>query len=145
MGRIFFSMLLVGSAFTFAHADNAADAAKSIEGEYAMTTLTKGGKEAPKEVVESFEKVTIKDGTITLMLKDESKTAKIIVDGSKKPATIDLIPSDGPEVGKTMAGIYKLEKDQLTLVFTGPDKPRPEDFAAGGSDEMKVVLTRKVK
>src|SRR5262245_22538667 len=43
--------------------------------------------------------------------KKESKEATYAIDPTQKPATIDIVPGEGPDKGKTVAGIYVIDKD----------------------------------
>lgn len=105
-------------------------ALKELEGTYKVTMLEKGGKEAPKELVDSL-KVTIKGDEFLIKVRDEEKKAKFKVDGSKTPSTIDIIPSEGEEKGKTFPGIFKIEKGEVTLAFTEKGD-RPKEFKSEG-------------
>ena len=113
-------------------------AQKELEGTYVATTLEKNGKPAPKELTDSM-KIVIKGEDLTIKIGEDEKRAKIKVDGSKTPRTIDVSPSDGPEKGKTFPGIYKIEKGEVTLVFTEKGD-RPKEFK---SDGEAVLLKMK--
>lgn len=111
---------------------------KELAGSYKAVSLEKNGTPAPREITEKFT-VTIKDDVMTVDIGEgKVKTAKIKADGSKKPAHIDISPDDGPEKGKTFPGIYKLEKDELTLVFTEKADARPKDFTSDGTTMLKL-------
>jgi uncharacterized protein (TIGR03067 family) len=66
------------------------------------------------------------------------------VDVSKKPKTIDLVFTDGPEKGKTSLGIYELEGDtcKLCIALTGKDRPK-EFVSKPGSGHVLEVLRRE--
>jgi uncharacterized protein (TIGR03067 family) len=114
-------------------------ALKELEGTYKVTALEKGGKPAPKELTDSL-KVTIKGGEFMFKIGDDEKKAKIMVNSSKKPNTIDITPSDGPEKGKTFPGIFKMDKGEVTLVFTEKGD-RPKEFKSEG--ETMLVKMKK--
>jgi uncharacterized protein (TIGR03067 family) len=103
---------------------------KELEGSYKLTMLEKGGKPAPKDLTDSLT-ITIKGDTFNIKFGDEEKKAKIKVDESKTPATIDISPSDGPEKGMTFLGIVKSEKGEVTIAFTEKGD-RPKDFKSEG-------------
>ncbi len=131
-----FAILVLALAGT-ASADE--KALKELEGTYKITTAEKGGKAAPKELIDTAS-VTIKGDELTISFGvDDKKTAKIKVGGDAKLATIDLSPSEGAEKGKTFPGIYKLEKGELTLVFT-EKTDRPKEFK---SDDDVILLKLK--
>ncbi len=103
------------------------NALKEIEGTYKVLALEKSGKAGPKELADSLT-VTIKGDEMVIAIAGEGeKKAKIKVDGTKTPKSIDITPSEGPEKGKTFPGIYKSEKGEFTLVFTEKGD-RPKDF-----------------
>lgn len=116
-------------------------ALKELEGTYTVAALEKGGKPAPKELVDDL-KVTIKGDELVIKIGAEEKKAKIKADAGKTPATIDITPADGPEKGKTFPGIYKVEKGEVTLVFVEGDKAeRPKELKSEG----EVMLMRLKK
>ena len=83
-----------------------------------------------------------------MKIAGETKTATIKVDAKAKPATIDISPDEGPEKGKTMKGIWKLEKDKLTIAVTedkGGESKRPENFDGKGADDILLELTKDEK
>lgn len=71
---------------------------------------------------------------------------KYRVDPAKTPKEIDLTPNVGPAAGKTLKGIYKIEKDTLTICYVGgkvedPEKKeRPTEFDTKKRDDV-VILT----
>lgn len=116
-------------------------ALKELEGTYTVTALEKGGIAGPKELVETL-KITFKGEDMTIKIADDEKKAKVKADASKTPNTIDITPSDGPEKGKTFPGIYKLEKGELTLVFTEKGD-RPKEFKSEG--EVMLIKLKKAE
>lgn len=119
-------------------------ALKELAGTYRVVSAEKAGTPAPKDVEKV--KLTFKDDELTISMGGgQEKKAKITVDATKKPAHIDISPDDGPEKGKTFPGLYKLEKDDLTLVFTqGAD--RPKDFTSeGGAMLLKLKKEKDEK
>jgi uncharacterized protein (TIGR03067 family) len=105
-------------------------ALKELEGTYKVTYMEKVGKVAPKELADSL-KVTFKGEEMVVKLGEDEKKARIKVDTTKTPNTIDVSPSEGPDKGKTFPGIYKFEKGELTLVFTEKGD-RPKEFKVEG-------------
>jgi uncharacterized protein (TIGR03067 family) len=117
-------------------------ALKEIEGTYKVTFVEKVGKVAPKELTESL-KVTIKGEELVIAVGDDEKKAKIKVDASKTPNTIDVTPTEGPEKGKTFPGIYKFEKGELTIAFTEKGD-RPKEFKVEG-EAVLMKMKREEK
>jgi uncharacterized protein (TIGR03067 family) len=68
------------------------------------------------------------------------------VDPSKKPKTIDVTITDGPEKGKTYLGIYELEGDTYKVCTDPEGKSRPREFSVKpGSGHVLEVLKREKK
>jgi len=112
---------------------------KALQGTWQLIKAVKEGKNTDKEVkavtmVIEKDSLTIKDGK-----RDERVTIK--VDPKKKPHEIDL------EVGKgksrIVKGIYKLEKDQLSIRFGEPGKDRPTSFDGKGDGGLLVFRRKK--
>jgi uncharacterized protein (TIGR03067 family) len=122
-------------------------ALKELEGTYKVTFMEKVGRISEKETNESL-KITIKGDELTVVITEKDgekkeKKAKIKVETAKTPNTIDIVPSDGPEKGKTFPGIYKIEKGEVTVVFTEKGD-RPKDFKVEG-DAVLIRLKKDEK
>jgi uncharacterized protein (TIGR03067 family) len=139
----------------FAGAAGADDAAarkmlRDLEGSYTPVTMTKGGELAPDELKKSAS-FHIKGDTFTVRFtaggKEENKSATIVLDPDQKPTAIDMTPKDGPDAGKPMLGIIKVEKGTVTLCWTDEtDKPqRPKDFSSTKENGNLLVVMKKAK
>ena len=115
-------------------------ALKALEGTYKVTVAEQSGKAAEKAITDVMT-VTIASDQFTVSAgPDDKKAAKITVMPAAKVSTIDLSPADGPEKGKTFAGIYrKVENGELTLVFREGGN-RPTEFK---SDDGATLLRLK--
>lgn len=111
---------------------------KELEGTYKVVAMTKDGKDAPDEFRDTVT-VKIAGDEMTFTIKDKAYPAKVKVDPKKKPAEIDISPTDGPEKGKTFPGIYKTEKGELVMAFVEKGD-RPTEFKGDG-----VVLLVRLK
>ncbi|HEY1187115.1 MAG TPA: TIGR03067 domain-containing protein [Gemmata sp.] len=122
---------------------------KALEGTYKITVAEKGGKAAPKELTDTAT-VTIKGDELVIAFgPDDKKVAKIKFGGDAKLATIDLSPTDGEKKGQTFPGIYKAEKNEVTLLFTEKgDRPKlfpTDDGYKGDDDTILLKLKRSEK
>lgn len=115
-------------------------ALKELAGSYKCVGLVKNGKESPADVRDGVS-VKIAGDELTVTVMGNAFPAKIKIDPDKKPATIDIMPSDGAEKGKTFPGIYKLEKGELTLVFAEKGD-RPTEFKGEG-DVLLMTLKKE--
>lgn len=111
----------------------------ALAGSYKAVSVTHHGKALPADVLAGFAAKVEKD-EITITVKGKDFPAKLKLDATKAPAHLDLAPQDGPEKGRTLPGIVRLEKGELVLAYT-ETADRPADFA-GGPDVVVVRLKR---
>jgi uncharacterized protein (TIGR03067 family) len=73
---------------------------------------------------------------------------KYKLDAAAQPKAIDLIPEEGPARGKTLRGIYSLERNELKICYVSPNtpepqkKPRPGEFAARKDSGYVLLVFR---
>jgi uncharacterized protein (TIGR03067 family) len=122
-------------------------ALKNLAGEYLILGIeTKdvklGEDDLAKLAKEDKRKVIIKDDQFTTRFADaEEDPATIKIDSSKNPPHIDFTYTrDGKK--KIDYGIYKVEKDILTIcaIEKGEPKSRPKEFKVDGN---MIILTLK--
>ena len=68
-----------------------------------------------------------------------------MIDPGKKPRTIDLVPADGKDKGKTFPGIYSFDGKQLKLCFREVGKDRPADFATQADSGLVLFVLERAK
>lgn len=130
--------MAVGAVSAAAQDTPALKAAKALNGNYTVKEVNFDGQPGPVEVVQAITGVEIKDGVITVQSAKKDDPAKFVVDATQTPATIDITPKVGD---KPKPGLYKVEKGELTIVFS--DKGvRPIDFSTG-EGVRKLVLVKK--
>ena len=112
---------------------------KELEGTYKIIHAEKDGKAAEKALIDTVT-VTIKgDEFVMSFSADDKKVSKIKVTPDAKTPTIELVPQDGLDKGKTFPGIYKLDKTELTLAFSEKGE-RPKELK---SDNDAILLRLK--
>jgi uncharacterized protein (TIGR03067 family) len=125
-------------------------ALKDLAGEYLIIGIEAKGVKFGEEELAKFakgddRKVTIKDDKIIARLGGKEDPATIKLDASKTPGHIDLTSTKD---GKTEVnyGIYKVEKDVLTICAAekGEPKDRPKEFKAEGT-VIILILKKQAK
>lgn len=104
------------------------------QGKWSIQAATENGRKVPDEQVQpiTFE---FEGDRITFSIVDKSRSGSFKVDPSKTPKQFDMEMDR-----KTALGIYKIEKDLLTLCF---GEKRPTKFEAeAGSGSILIVLKR---
>jgi uncharacterized protein (TIGR03067 family) len=71
--------------------------------------------------------------------------AKITIDPSKKPKTIDYEMTEGFTKGKKQLGIYELDEETFKSCFGRPGTERPVDFSSNPGDGRTVSVWRRDK
>jgi uncharacterized protein (TIGR03067 family) len=108
----------------------------ALQGEWKLVAYSGGGKEAPEKEIATGKLVVTGDKMTFTFLDFETPATFTLYPGAIPPA-INL----KTEAGRTK-GIYKLEKDRLTI-SVGVSVERPEDFTA--AEGINVMVLEKVK
>jgi uncharacterized protein (TIGR03067 family) len=123
---------------------------KDIEGKYTAVSMVKAGEPGPKTLIDSVS-FTIKGDSFIVTFKtdgkEDSKEATVVIVADKDPINIDLTPKDGPEAGKPMLGIMKIEKDTVKLCWCDSNvrTERPTKFESTKENGNFLVEIKKSK
>jgi uncharacterized protein (TIGR03067 family) len=120
-----------------AHTAQDKDGKEALNGTWSAESLTVGGKPIPE--VKKVMQLTFADGKVVLSVLGKTKPGTITFDASKTPKQFEMkIEGERPN-----SGIYRLEKDTLTLCFTEGSAPRPAEFKSeAGTRHILLVLKR---
>ena len=99
-----------------------------LQGEWRMTVGIIGGRNEPADKVAS-SKLVVKGKSLFLTERnrDKPEEARITLDPTRMPATIDIMPNGEANQDIRVEGILKIEGDKMTMCFThggGPGRPR---------------------
>lgn len=136
-------LALLGAASLRAQ-EAARSALEEQQGVWVAERFVRDGKETPAEIVRSITRTVEKDHVVWKRDGKNFAGTTIVLDSSKMPATIDVLPDGGPARGERVLGIYKRDGDRLTICMADPDRPRPREFKAEeGSRQTLMVFTRR--
>jgi uncharacterized protein (TIGR03067 family) len=102
-----------------------------LQGEWSMVSGSADGQPMPEDMAKEMKRICKKNELTVTMGGEIFFKAKITVDPSKNPKTIDYQMTDGITKGKTQLGIYELEGDTFKSCFAKPGADRPTDFKPG--------------
>lgn len=144
------ALLVAVALFTFAAAqpdDRQAvkeDMAR-LQGEWSMESGVADGYPIPASMLPNSRRVCKGDEITATVGGQVVMKAKITIDPSRRPKTIDYQVIDGPTKGKKHLGIYELEGDRFKSCFGAPDAARPTDFTSKPGDRRTSSVWNRQK
>ena len=117
-----------------------------LQGKWQLARVEFAGKSAPAKdlIAQTVEiignRTTARDGDD---IKDETEI--VALDAKSKPTAIDLKVIKGDDKDKTLAGIWKLDGDKLTVCVPEAGKPRPKAFEAKEGTGHTLLVFEKMK
>src|SRR5207248_4045578 len=126
---LFLALTIVLTTSGFAQQSEAAkkDMA-ALQGEWSMVSGSADGQPMPEDILKQMKRVCKGDEVTVTMGTQTFLKAKITIDPSSKPKTIDYDMTDGFSKGKKQLGIYELDGDSFKACFAAPGGERPTDF-----------------
>lgn len=115
------------------------------QGTWEVVAFVYEGREAPREITATMSRV-VEDDHVTWYRAGKSFAGTgLVLDPSADPKAIDVIADGGPQRGKAVLGIYRLDGDELTICMAAPDAPRPTTFDAPQGSGRTLMTFRKRK
>ena len=144
--RTAFLVGLVSVAVSFVYSQES-DAIKKdtagLQGEWSMVSGSADGQPMPTQMLNQMKRICKgNEATITKAGRTFFK-AKITIDPSKTPKTIDYEMTEGFTKGKKQLGIYELDGDTFKSCFAKPGAERPSDFSSKPGDGRTVSAWKR--
>jgi uncharacterized protein (TIGR03067 family) len=102
-----------------------------LQGEWTMVSGSADGQSMPDEMLKQMKRVCKGDEITVMMGQQVFLKAKLTLDPSKKPKTIDYEMTEGYTKGKKQLGIYEINGDTFKACFSSPGSERPTELKAG--------------
>ena len=119
-----------------------------LQGKWSVTAMERGEKSAPKDIIDNIV-ITFAGDKMTLgrtQAGAKSREYAIKLDPTKNPKAIDLIPADGASKGKTVAGIYRFDGNDLKICMPNTDsQERPKEFKSVKDTDLIVMSLTPAK
>jgi uncharacterized protein (TIGR03067 family) len=116
-----------------------------LQGEWSMVSGSADGQPMPDEMRKQMKRVCRGDEATTTMAGQLYIKAKITIDPSKKPKTIDYQMTDGFTKGKKQLGIYEVDGDTFSSCFGKPGAERPTEFTSKPGDGRTLSVWKREK
>ncbi len=120
--------------------------AAKLAGEWMCVSATNDGKAIADDTVQKLRLTLTKEGGYKSELGKQvlfDSTYKI--NDGKMPNEIDLIGTEGENLGKVAQGIFKLDGDTLTICYTMPGGARPTAFESKSGSAATLVIWKRSK
>ena len=124
-------------------AEEKKDDAKAMNGLWNVEKATFRGTDATDAFKEA--KLTITDGKYSVEFSGQTDEGTLKLDATKKPKTMDVLCTEGPNKGKTFPSIYELDGDTLKICYTLEGKDRPAGFESKEGTETLLVTYKRAK
>jgi uncharacterized protein (TIGR03067 family) len=140
-------LLSFGFVFAVAGDDPIEKDRKILQGTWRVVSFVADGKEVAEEDAKKLLFINKADGSWSVESEGkEISSGKSDIDPTKKPKTIDFLPTSGVFSGNDYEGIYELSKDTRQICFAEKAKGRPTDFTSPtGSGRFLLKLERVKK
>ena len=105
-----------------------------LQGEWSMVSGSADGQPMPDLLLKQMKRVCKGDEAAVTMAGQIYIKAKVTIDPSKKPKSIDYQMTDGFTKGKKQLGIYEVDGESFKSCFGKPGAERPTDFTSQPGD-----------
>ncbi len=118
------------------------DDAKLLQGVWSPAKWQFGGSATPPPTMSDM-KLTLKDAQYEFLEGKSLDAGRFAIKPGQTPKEMDIVGVKGPNAGRTIPTIYRIQGDQLTICY-GLDGHRPTSFVSPKkSMTLLVVFSRK--
>ena len=116
-----------------------------LQGEWSMVSGSADGQPMPAQMLKQMKRVCKGDEATVTMAGQPYIKARITIDPSKKPKTIDYQMTDGFTKGRQQFGIYEVDGDTFKSCFAKPGAERPANFTSKPDDGRTLSVWKREK
>jgi uncharacterized protein (TIGR03067 family) len=139
------AILLTGFAVSAIAKDDEKSDKELFQGTWTYESVEIDGVKSQPEVIKPIQIKFVND-EVTITNNDEvlAKGIQKLSPG-KSPKQLEVAYTEGPNKGKTFAGIYKISGDTITACFGTDDKNPPKDFTSTNANGARLVVLKRFK
>lgn len=121
-----------------------ADDLKAMVGKWALVKAELGGNDVTAGLkYAEFEMRA--GGAYRVKIGAEADEGAVTVDPAKAPKQMDVVGKAGPNAGRTIKAVYKLDGDALTVCYELSDGDRPTAFQSKAGTKQFLVEYKRAK
>ena len=115
----------------------------AMQGEWACESLTRDGMRLADDDAQALFRSVKGDAYVVSRFRTKAGSGTFTLDASKSPKEIDLVAGGPKKV--VIKGIYKIEKDVLTICHAAPGGKRPTAFESKKDSGDTLTVWKKEK
>jgi RNA polymerase sigma factor (sigma-70 family) len=145
VGALTYSVL-AESKPTDQHAEKQRTDKDKIQGTWFLVSAVVEGEDRTNGIEKEAHKRIFKGDEFTIERADQPGNhvkVQYQIDADKKPKTIDMVPGDGPDKGKTVPAIYKIAGDALTICEGDVGRNRPTEFSSTAENGWILLVFKR--
>jgi len=141
---VLFAALFTGLCFAADAKEDAVKADKAkLKGTWEILSVEENGQKAA--IPEGVKmKMVFQDDKLFLQFDDKKSGGAYTIDPTQKPPTIDLVFDQGRQKGKTIMGIYSIDKEEMKICTAfNSEQDRPKEFSAKEKTTLFILKREK--
>jgi uncharacterized protein (TIGR03067 family) len=143
MLRVALFVLLAFALTASARGDDKADL-KALVGKWKLEKAEVGGKDM-LTVLKDLELEIQADAKYVLKLGGQPDEGSFTVDSGKTPKQMEIKGTSGPNKGKTIPAIYKIDGDTVTICYQLGGGDRPTAFESKPDTKLFLAVYKREK
>ncbi|NNE57064.1 MAG: TIGR03067 domain-containing protein [Hellea sp.] len=116
--------------------------ASTVDGLWKPTMAQMGGANLPKEMLETMT-LDIDGTNYNVVVLGQPETGELVYYSDTDPKRMDIIGVEGPNAGKTMKAIYKLDGNKLVIAYIVVGDQYPSEFTSPAGSQQFLVEYKK--
>ena len=116
----------------------------NVDGTWKPIEAELGGEKLPPDFFKNWE-LELAKGKYVLKGAESPDQGTYTTDASKKPKSMDISGTEGPNKGKTFPCIYELDGDTLRICYDLSGRKRPTEFKTAKQTKEYLVTYKREK